>query len=175
MYIQTEKIGVWSRLCTLKDLGTFVTYTKISRCLDLWQMTRKSSPLFSILLLMASTTVSMSGSAQQASADEHVTAPENQVKYPERASGPRHAAFGTIRDVTCSYPTVIQFRLVGPAKPVRVYNNNFAAINLTTVGFTPDGPVDPCHDFEGMKADIQYNESSDKKVSGQVFYMILRK
>jgi hypothetical protein len=138
-------------------------------------MTRKSSPFFSILLLMASATVSMSGSAQQASADEHVTAPENQVKYPERANGPRHAAYGTIRDVTCSYPTVIQFRLVGPARPVRVYNNNFAAINLTTVGFTPDGPVDPCHDFEGMKADIQYNESSDKKISCQVFYMILRK
>ena len=137
-------------------------------------MMKISSPLFSILLLVASATVSVAG-AQQASADEHVTAPENQVKYPEKANGPRHAAFGTIRDVTCSYPSVIQFRLVGPAKPVRVYNNNFAAINLTTVGFTPDGPVDPCHDFEGMKADIQYNESSDKKISGQVFYMILRK
>lgn len=138
-------------------------------------MMKTSSPLFSILLLCAIFSAAVAGRAQQASADEHVTAPDDQIKYPAKASGPRHAAFGTIRDVSCSYPTVISFRLVGPAKPVKVYNNNFASINLTTVGFTPDGPVDPCHDFEGMKADIQYNESSDKKISGQVFYMILRK
>lgn len=138
-------------------------------------MMRISFPLFSILLLAGSWTVAVAVDAQQASADEHVTAPENQVKYPAKADGPRHAAFGTIRDVTCSYPSVISFRLVGPTKPVKVYNNNLAAIDLTVVGFTPDGPVNPCQDFEGMKADIQYNESNDKRVSGQVFYMILRK
>jgi hypothetical protein len=138
-------------------------------------MMRTSSPLFSILLLAGSWTVAVAVDAQQASADEHVTAPENQVKYPAKANGPRHAAFGTIRDVTCSYPSVISFRLVGPSKPVKVYNNNLASIDLTVVGFTPDGPVNPCQDFEGMKADIQYTESADKRVSGQVFYMILRK
>ncbi len=132
-------------------------------------------PLFSILLLVAGLASAVAGGAQQASADAQVTAPDNQPKFPSKANGPRHAAFGTIRDVTCSYPTVIQFRLIGPAKPVRVYNNNFAAIDLTVKGFTPDGPVNPCKDFEGMKADIQYNESSDKTVSGQVFYMILHK
>jgi len=136
---------------------------------------KTSSPLFSIPLLVACLSVTVAIGAQQASADEHVTAPDNQVKYPARATGPRHAAFGTIRDVTCSYPSVISFRLVGPLKPVKVYNNNLASIDLTVVGFTPDGPVNPCQDFEGMKADIQYNESADKKVSGQVFYMILRK
>jgi hypothetical protein len=138
-------------------------------------MMKTSSPLFSIPLLVACLSVTVASGAQQASADEHVTAPETQVKYPARANGPRHAAFGTIRDVTCSYPSVISFRLVGPTKPVKVYNNNLASIDLTVVGFTPDGPVNPCQDFEGMKADIQYNESNDKRVSGQVFYMILRK
>lgn len=136
---------------------------------------RISFPLFSIPLLVACLSVTVVGGAQQASADEHVTAPDNQVKYPAKANGPRHAAFGTIRDVTCSYPSVISFRLVGPTKPVKVYNNNLASIDLTVVGFTPDGPVNPCQDFEGMKADIQYNETADKRVSGQVFYMILRK
>jgi hypothetical protein len=138
-------------------------------------MLRTISSLLSSLLLVAISSFAVAGDAQQASADEHVTAPENQVKYPAKADGPRHAAFGTIRDVTCSYPSVISFRLVGPAKPVRVYNNNLASIDLTVVGFSPDGPVNPCQDFEGMKADIQYNESADKRVSGQVFYMILRK
>jgi len=135
---------------------------------------RISSPLIPILLLALSLSAAVAD-AQQVSADVHVTAPDNQRKYPAKANGPHHAAFGTIRGVTCSYPTVIQFRLVGPAKPVKVYNNDFASIDLTVAGFTPDGPVNPCRDFEGMKADIQYAESSDKSVSGQVFYMILRK
>ena len=133
-------------------------------------MLRKNLPFFSILLLGAA-----AAGAQQATADEHVTAPENQRKFPVKAGGPHHAAFGTIRGVTCSYPAVIQFRLVGPARPVKVYNNNFAAIDLSVVGYTPDGPVNPCKDFEGMKADIQYAESSDKSVSGQVYFVELRK
>ncbi len=133
-------------------------------------MLRTSSPLFSILLLAATT-----AGAQQAIADANVTAPSNQARHPSKANGPHHAAYGTIRGVTCSYPTVIEFRLVGPTKPVKVYNNNFASIDLSVIGFTPDGPVNPCKDFEGMKADIQYAESSDKTVSGQVFFVELRK
>jgi len=133
-------------------------------------MTRTSPPLFSVLLLAATT-----AGAQQAIADANVTAPSNQARHPSKANGPHHAAYGTIRGVTCSYPTIIEFRLVGPTKPVKVYNNNFASIDLSVIGFTPGGPVNPCKDFEGMKADIQYAESSDKTVSGQVFFVELRK
>jgi hypothetical protein len=133
-------------------------------------MPRTRAPLLSILLLATAAT-----GAQQATVDEHVTAPENQPRHPAKANGPHHAAFGTIRGVTCSYPTVIEFRLVGPTKPVKVYNNNFASIDLSAMGFTPDGALNPCKDFEGMKADIQYAESSDKTVSGQVFFVELRK
>jgi hypothetical protein len=136
----------------------------------------KTRPLlFSILLLVAPSTDAVRGAAQQATADANVTAPSNQARHPSKANGPHHAAFGTIRGVTCSYPTVIEFRLVGPAKPVKVYNNNFANIDLSVIGFSPDGPVNPCKDFEGMKADIQFAESSDKSVSGQVFFVELRK
>ncbi len=131
--------------------------------------------LFSILLLVAPSTDVLGGAFQQATADANVSAPSNQVKHPSKANGPHHAAFGTIRGVTCSYPAVIEFRLVGPAKPVKVYNNNFANIDLSVIGFTPDGPVNPCKDFEGMKADIQYAESPDKSVSGQVYFVELRK
>jgi hypothetical protein len=131
--------------------------------------------LFSILLLVVPSTDALGGATQQATADANVTAPSNQARHPSKANGPHHAAFGTIRGVTCSYPTVIEFRLVGPAKPVKVYNNNFANIDLSVIGFTPDGPVNPCKDFEGMKADIQYAESADKSVSGQVYFVELRR
>jgi hypothetical protein len=35
--------------------------------------------------------------------------------------------------------------------------------------------MNPCKDFEGMKARIQYAESSDKTVDGQVIAVELRK
>jgi hypothetical protein len=35
--------------------------------------------------------------------------------------------------------------------------------------------MQPCHDFEGMKARVQYAESSDKTVDGQVVSIELRK
>ncbi|KAA6459775.1 hypothetical protein DYQ86_16840 [Acidobacteria bacterium AB60] len=130
----------------------------------------KSSPLFPILLLMAAPAV-----AQQVTTDANVTAPSTQPRHPAKANGPHHAAYGTIRSVTCSYPSVIEFKLVGPARPLKVYNNNFAGIDVRAVNFDPDGPLNPCKDFEGMKADIQYAESSDKSVSGQVFLVELHK
>jgi hypothetical protein len=121
-----------------------------------------------MLLLAAATTF-----AQQATTDADVTAPSTQAKHPAKANGPHHAAYGTIRGVSCSYPSVIEFRLVGPTRPVKVYNNNFAGIDVRVIGFSPDGPLNPCKDFEGMKADIQYAESTDKTVSGQVFLVEL--
>ena len=35
--------------------------------------------------------------------------------------------------------------------------------------------MNPCKDFEGMKAHVQYAESSDKTVDGQVIAIELRK
>jgi len=139
-------------------------------------MSRTSPPLFSIPWVAAATLfVAAACSAQQATVDEHVTAPSTQAKHPAKANGPHHAAYGTIKGVSCSYPSVIEFRLVGPARPVKVYNNNFAGIDVRVIGFEPDGPLNPCKDFEGMKADIQYSESADKTVSGQVYLVELRK
>ena len=123
-----------------------------------------------MLLLVAATSV-----AQQVTTDANVTAPSTQAKHPTKANGPHHAAYGTIRGVSCSYPTVIEFRLVGPSRPVKVYSNNFAGIDVRMFGFQPDGPMNPCKDFEGMKADIQYAESTDKTISGQVYLVELHR
>jgi hypothetical protein len=137
-----------------------------------FKMPRTSSPLFSILLLVCAC---FPAAAQQATTDANVTAPSTQARHPSKANGPHHAAFGTIRGVSCSYPSVIEFRLIGPARPVKVYNNNFAQIDVRAMNFTQDGPLNPCADFEGMKADIQYAESTDKTVSGQVYLVELHK
>jgi tetratricopeptide (TPR) repeat protein len=97
-------------------------------------------------------------------------------KHPtEPADGPKHEAFGSVRDVKCSYPSVIEFRVEGTIKTVSLYSNNYYKIEFTALGFTPEGAIQPCSDIEGMKARVQYAESSDKTVDGQVIAVELRK
>jgi tetratricopeptide (TPR) repeat protein len=98
-------------------------------------------------------------------------------KHPTMPStGPKHTATGVIRGVACSYPSVLEFRVENAAgKAVAVYNNEFFKIDLTVLGFTPKGAINPCSDFEGMKARVEYVDSSDKSVDGQVVAVELRK
>ncbi len=93
----------------------------------------------------------------------------------EPPNGPKHLAVGVIRSVHCSYPAVVEFQVETAQKPVSLYSNNYMKIDLTVLGFTPKSNLDPCKDFEGMKARVQYAESSDKTVDGQAIAVELRK
>ena len=96
-------------------------------------------------------------------------------KHPSEATGPKHSALGRILGVACSYPSVIEFSLEASGRKLSLYNNNFAKIDLTVVGFTPPNSMNPCQDFEGRRARVQYAESTDKSVDGEVFAVELRK
>jgi tetratricopeptide (TPR) repeat protein len=91
-------------------------------------------------------------------------------------TGTKHTAVGIIHGAACSYPSVLEFKLDAAAgKTLSFYNNEMTSIELTAVGFTPTGPVNPCADFEGKKASVQYVDSPDKTVDGQVVAIELRK
>jgi len=97
-------------------------------------------------------------------------------KHPtEPADGPKHQAIGVIRGVQCTPLAVIEFQVDTGKRPVTLYSNNFFKIDLTGMGFAPKGDVNPCKDFEGMKARVQFAESTDKTVDGQVIAVELRK
>lgn len=96
-------------------------------------------------------------------------------KHPADANGPKHSIVGVIRGVTCAYPAVLEMRVEVAGKMYSLYNNDFSKIDLTVLGFTPKGSVNPCTEFEGFKARVQYAESSDKTVNGKVFAVELRK
>ena len=96
-------------------------------------------------------------------------------KHPTEATGPKHSFIGVMRGVTCSYPAVLEFRVDGAKSAINLYSNDFAKIDLTVVGFTPKDSMNPCSDFNGMKARVQYAETTDKTVDGQVFAIELRK
>jgi tetratricopeptide (TPR) repeat protein len=113
--------------------------------------------------------------AQKRQVEERVVLTNQKPAHPNEANGPRHTALGVIHGVSCSYPAALQFQLDNAKKTLTLYNNDFAKIDLTVVGFSPAGTMNPCTDFEGFKARIQYAESADKTVDGQVFAIELRK
>ncbi len=91
-------------------------------------------------------------------------------------TGPKHSAVGVIREATCIYPSELDFKLnTADGKTLLLYTNEMPSIDLTAAGFTPSGPVNPCVDFEGWKAAVQYVDTSDSSVSGQVVGIELRK
>jgi len=98
------------------------------------------------------------------------------LKHPtEPVKGPKHVISGVIRAVKCGYPAAVEFQVETAKKKVSLYSNDFTKIDLTVAGFTPKGAINPCADFEGMKTEAQYVDSSDKTVDGQVVAVLLRK
>jgi len=100
----------------------------------------------------------------------------SQPKHPvESPNGPKHWAEGVIHNVQCSYPAEIEFQIEGTSKTVTVYGSNYSKLDVTAIGFTPTGSLNPCEGLQGMKARVRYAESSDKTVAGQVIAIELRK
>ena len=101
---------------------------------------------------------------------------ETPPKHPtEPPTGPRHSSQGVIKNVACSYPSVLEFQVVSPQKTVAVYTNNYFKLEVSALGFTPTGSINPCSDFEGRPAKVEFAESSDKTVDGQVISVELHK
>jgi hypothetical protein len=99
-----------------------------------------------------------------------------QPRHPdESADGPRHTAQGVIRNVQCTGATEIELKVEEAGKSVVLYSNNYYQLGFRATNYTPEGEIHPCTDLEGMKASIQYAESSDKTVNGQIVSVELSK
>lgn len=97
-------------------------------------------------------------------------------KYPTMPTdGPKHEIVGQIRNVTCSFPSVIEFRVESAKNSVSLYNNNYYKVEFSALDFTPEAALQPCSDLEGMKARVEYVRSSDTSVDGQAVSIEMRK
>lgn len=89
--------------------------------------------------------------------------------YPTAPAGAaRHTAKGILRGVSCSYPTILTLTVDGSGKQVSLYTNNMYKVEYSTGNFVATKDLDPCHEFEGMKASVTYAEVTDKRVAGQI-------
>lgn len=107
-----------------------------------------------------------------------VTAPaDGPAKHPMApTNGPRHIAVGVFRGAICNQPSELEFKLdTAGGKTLSLYSNEISSIDLTTVGLVPEGSMDLCTDFEDRSVEVQYVDSPDKTVDGQVIAIKLRK
>lgn len=116
---------------------------------------------------------------EQQEAPEHakVTVIDTGPKHPtEPANGLQQTVAGVVENISCNYPTEIEFQIkLADGKLVTLYNNDFNKMDWTAVGFIPKETMNPCVDFKGMKIRASYVATTDKSVAGQLVTMVLRK
>jgi tetratricopeptide (TPR) repeat protein len=102
---------------------------------------------------------------------------EDNPNYPTGDSkGPQHTIKGVLRDVRCSYPTVLALTVDAPTgKKTTLYTNNYYKVVFTTANYEPEGDIKPCTGIEDMKATVKYAEVIDKNVAGQILSIELSK
>ncbi len=112
---------------------------------------------------------------RQTSTEEKVIVVPEKPKHPTvPATGRKHIATGTMRNVACSIPMIVEFRLETAAgKSLSLYNNSFDKLDLSAVKAIA-GTVNPCDDFEGKKAEVEYVETPDTTVNGEVIAVMLQ-
>jgi tetratricopeptide (TPR) repeat protein len=93
------------------------------------------------------------------------------------ADGPRVKVLGIMQHVRCSYPNEIEFQVAGPGgSEVSLYNNDYTKIDLmAAANVQVKESMNPCSDFEGRTARVQYIKSQSQSVDGQVVSVELTK
>lgn len=90
-------------------------------------------------------------------------------------SAPKHTVTGTIRAVGCFYPKGITLKIQRAGAPVSLFSNDMYAVAYTAGNFTPSKELNPCSEFDGLKATVTYAAVDDPSVAGQILAMELNK
>jgi Tfp pilus assembly protein PilF len=78
----------------------------------------------------------------------------------ERLKGPHRFVTGTLKNVRCSMPAVMDMTMdAGEGKIIPLHSSNYFNIQFTARGFVPSAELKPCGDLEGTRARVEYIES----------------
>ena len=85
----------------------------------------------------------------------------------------KHTVKGVMHDVSCFYPKGLTMEVEGALKATSLFSNDMYAIEFTALNFTPKKELNPCVEFEGMKASVVYAEVEGQAVAGQIVSVAL--
>ena len=97
---------------------------------------------------------------------EEAGTPETQQE--QTIIGPHEALTGTLKNVHCSTPAVMDLDLESDGKTIALHAANYYKVQFSALGFKPTGELRPCSDLEGRHAKVEYVESSATKANALV-------
>ena len=89
--------------------------------------------------------------------------------------GARDTLTGTIQEVKCSIPAVMEITLVARRPTVRLFSENYFAVEYSALNFKPSGELMPCRDLKGARAQVFYDDLKGKPDQGELISVQLRK
>ena len=89
-------------------------------------------------------------------------------------SGPHHFVTGVLQDVHCDSSNM-DLSVKAGAKTTAFHSDNYYRIQFSTLGFQPNGELQPCHDLEGRPAKVEYVESANKGDTARLVSIELHK
>src|SRR6266436_4438607 len=103
-----------------------------------------------------------SASGKTSNAVPSTWSPQFSQRSDDPSRGPRGMVNGTLRNVRCSSPAVIELTVEGGGGTFTLHSNNYFKIQLSAANFTLTGELQPCTDFEGMAARVGFFELTGK-------------
>jgi Tfp pilus assembly protein PilF len=86
----------------------------------------------------------------------------------ESLKGPHRTITGTIKNVRCAAPAVMDLDLTADGRTITLHAGNYYEIRFSALGFMPKGDLQPCAELEGMSAKVEYIDSTTPKINGLI-------
>jgi tetratricopeptide (TPR) repeat protein len=102
---------------------------------------------------------------------------ENPIKFHSDPAqrGKRDTLTGTIKDVKCSLPAVMQMTFAAGKQTIELFSENYFSVEYAALNFTPSGELLPCQDLKGQQAQIYFYDLKDHPNQGELISVQLRK
>ena len=100
--------------------------------------------------------------------DNLTVADSQPIADSDSSHGPRRTAIGTLSDVQCSSPAIMQLKLLGGPKPLSLRARNYYKVAYSASNFKPSAELNPCKDLDKMKAKVVYFEAAGDSAQGQI-------
>ena len=81
----------------------------------------------------------------------------------ESLKGPHHSVSGTIKNVRCTPPAIMDLEVDAGGRTVALRARNYYKIQFTAANFVPTGDLHPCSDLEGVHARVEYVEPPSRQ------------
>ena len=88
--------------------------------------------------------------------------------------GPHQFLVGILTNVHCDNPA-LELTVTAKGKQLQLHVDNYLKLSFTALGFEPTKDLNPCSDLENRQAKVEYVESANPAVNGQLISVELHK